>query len=94
MRNFAPVLDPAVNLTLGTYKLPFSFSRTFWHDNVTDAEGDNIIIDCSTKTTTATGGHAWLNVDVNISGTGNITLFGTTPRSNTYAGNYAYTCSI
>lgn len=93
-RNFAPVLSPLVNLTLGTYKLPFSFARTFWHANVTDAEGDNVVIDCSVKTTTAPGGYAWLNLDVNASGAGNITLYGTTPRSNTYAGSYTYTCSI
>ncbi len=75
-------------------RLPNSFMRTFWHDNITDAEDDNVLVDCSTKTTTAVGGHAWLNIDINISGAGNITLYGTTPRSNDYAGNYTYVCSI
>ncbi len=45
-------------------------------------------------TTTSIGGHAWLNLDVNVSGTGNLTMYGTTPRNNDYAGDYTYNCEI
>lgn len=93
-RNFAPTMTDLLNQTIGTYRLPNSYVTTFWYQNFTDAEGDNVIIDCSNIDTDSVGGSAWVNEDQNVSGAGNITLYGTTPRNNDYAGDYVYMCQV
>lgn len=87
-------MSDVLNQTIESIYITQSFSYTLWYQNFTDAEGDDIIIDCSTISTTPVVDSSWVLTSQNVSSQGNITIYGETPRDNANAGIYVIHCTV
>jgi hypothetical protein len=91
-RNYAPSMNtPPLSSTFPSTTPPWPFNVTFWASNFTDAEGDPILINCTN--TTNSSGSSWLYESYNTA-IGNMTIYGTPPPSNSYAGTYNFSCVV
>jgi hypothetical protein len=69
--------------------VPFGFTTTFLYSLFKDDEGDTIVIDCTDMKKTTNEVSTWTTCNNNVSA-GTVTISGTTPKSNTAAGNYVF----
>ncbi|CDW87978.1 cadg multi-domain protein [Stylonychia lemnae] len=91
-QNNAPFLNSGISLIIPKIYITKAFTYTLWYNNFTDSENNLIIITCA-KSTDAPNTD-WITIEVNKTVKGNITFFGQTPRNNSYAGVYKFSCTV
>eukprot|EP00347_Sterkiella_histriomuscorum_P005340 403356986 len=91
-RNYVPYNHQPLNFTLDTIVITKAFTHTFWYQNFTDDEGDNLLISCAATTTGKDT--TWIKFEYNLTVDGNITFYGDTPRNNEYNGTYTIACTV
>lgn len=93
LMNNAPYANAAYVSTFST-TIPWPFNYTLNTTVFTDAEGDAVIIDCATITTTSVqNDYSWTNY-IYSAANKNLTFWGLMPRNNNYQGTYTFDCLV